>query len=85
MPKKLPIALAQVKAGNNSESLLNESSDKWSNLAHLTQTTKKFKKCFYSNHIFYIHRISNILESFYIPRTNPQNKNLKNNLFCGVT
>ena len=24
MPKRLPIALAQVKAGNNSESLLNE-------------------------------------------------------------
>ena len=24
MPKRLPIALAQIKAGNNSESLLNE-------------------------------------------------------------
>ena len=52
MPQKLSIAPAQVQADNNSESLLNESSDKWSNLAHLTQA------------INFFYKISNILEFF---------------------
>ena len=41
MLKRLPIALAQVKAGNNSESLLNEIRQTVSSLYQLKQITKK--------------------------------------------
>ena len=40
MLKKLPIALAQVKAGNNSESLLNEIMQNVYSLYQLKQITK---------------------------------------------
>ena len=39
--QRLPIALAQVKAGNNSESLLNEIRQIVYSLYHSKQTTKK--------------------------------------------
>ena len=41
MLQKLPIALAQVKAGNNSESLLNEIRQIIYSLYQSKQTTKK--------------------------------------------
>ena len=41
MPKRLPIALAQVKAGNNSESLLNEIRQIVYSLYRSKQITKK--------------------------------------------
>ena len=41
MPKRLPIALAQVKAGNNSESLLNEIRQIVYSLYQSKQITKK--------------------------------------------
>ena len=41
MLQRLPIALAQVKAGNNSESLLNEIRQTVSSLYQLKQITKK--------------------------------------------
>ena len=65
--KKKPIQLRMK--------LSHESSDKWSNLGQLRKTFKIF---FLSDQFFYSHKISNILGLFYIPRTNPQNKNSKN-------
>ena len=44
MLKKLPIALAQVKAGNNSESLLNEISQIVYSLYRSKEITKKVYK-----------------------------------------
>ena len=41
MLQKLPIALAQVKAGNNSESLLNEMKETDYSLYQSKQITKK--------------------------------------------
>ena len=41
MLQRLPIALAQVKAGNNSESLLNKIRQIVYSLYHSKQTTKK--------------------------------------------
>ena len=41
MPQRLPIALAQVKAGNNSESLLNEIRQIAYSLYQSKQITKK--------------------------------------------
>ena len=41
MIQRLPIALAQVKAGNNSESLLNETRQIVYSLYHWKQITKK--------------------------------------------
>ena len=41
MLQRLPIALAQVKAGNNSESLLNETRQIVYSLYQSKQTTKK--------------------------------------------
>ena len=43
MLQRLPIALAQVKAGNNSESLLNEIRQTVSSLYQLKQITKKLQ------------------------------------------
>ena len=43
MLKRLPIALAQVKAGNNSESLLNEIRQTVSSLYQLKQITKNYR------------------------------------------
>ena len=45
MLKRLPIALAQVKAGNNSESLLNEIRQ----MVHYFYRSKKITKMLYSN------------------------------------
>ena len=43
-----------------------QSSDKWSNLAQPDANNKKNSKVvFYSNQLFYPHKISNILEFFY--------------------
>ena len=42
MPQRLPIALAQVKAGNNSESLLNEIRQIVYSLYQAKQITKKY-------------------------------------------
>ena len=41
MLQRLPIALAQVKAGNNSESLLNEIRQIYNSLCQSKQITKK--------------------------------------------
>ena len=41
MLQRLPIALAQAKAGNNSESLLNEIRQIFNSLYHSKQITKK--------------------------------------------
>ena len=41
MPKRLPIALAQLRAGNNSESLLNEIRQIVYSLYRSKETTKK--------------------------------------------
>ena len=43
MLQRLPIALAQVKAGNTSESLLNEIRQILSSLYQSKQITKKYK------------------------------------------
>ena len=43
MLQRLPIALAQVKAGNNSESLLNEIRQTVSFLYQLKQITKNYR------------------------------------------
>ena len=43
MPQRLPMTLAQVKAGNNSESLLNEIRQILSSLYQSKQITKKYK------------------------------------------
>ena len=48
-----------------------DSSDKWSNLGQLR---KKSNKIFYRNQFFHTHKIFNILEFFFIPRTILQNK-----------
>ena len=45
MLKRLPIALAQVKAGNNSESLLNEIRQ----IAYYLYRSKKITKMLYNN------------------------------------
>ena len=57
------------------------SSDKWSNLAQPDGDNKAFKKTCYSNHFFRTHTISNILEFFYITRTNLQNRNFEKTYF----
>ena len=48
-----------------------DSSDKWSNLGQLR---KKSNKIFYRNQFFHTHKIFNILEFFYIPKTILQKK-----------
>ena len=45
MPQRLPIALAQVKAGNNSESLLNEIR----RIIYSLYQSKQFTKKMYNN------------------------------------
>ena len=45
MLKRLPIALAQIKAGNNSESLLNEIRQ----IAYYLYRSKKITKMLYNN------------------------------------
>ena len=45
MFKRLPIALAQIKAGNNSESLLNEIRQ----IVHYLYRSKKITKMLYNN------------------------------------
>ena len=62
-----------IKSSNNMVPVFFDivsSSDKWINLAQPDGDNKTFKKTCYSNHFFRTHTISNILEFFYITRTN---------------